>query len=356
MSYEFEPACRRMEWLDPFYKAVWEKAFAETIPISGTFELTPRCNFNCRMCYVHLKPEQIPKYGKELTAKEWIRIAQDAKAAGTTWLCITGGEPLMHPEFETIWRELCQMGFFITLQTNASMIGEKTERLLEEYPPKAAKITLYGSNDKVYKDVCRTEEGFTRANRGIQILKELKIPIELVSTIISQNREDVKEMAFYAYQNKIRWFPTSGIKRSVRNEEQNINQVRLSPDNETVWKKQMQSRLENKPVNIERKPCTYCKDYRLGYWITWNGQMRFCSFMDKPDIPVLEKGFQESWQELIKYEESLRWPQECYTCKANKICLKCAGTLNAECGDPEKVTEEFCKRYKQFMEEYKEEG
>ena len=40
-SHEFEPACRRMEWLDPFYKAVWEKAFAEAIPISGTFELTP---------------------------------------------------------------------------------------------------------------------------------------------------------------------------------------------------------------------------------------------------------------------------------------------------------------------------
>ena len=57
------------------------------------------------------------------------------------------------------------------------------------------------------------------------------------------------------------------------------------------------------PVNIERKPCTYCKDYRLGYWITWNGQMRFCSFMDKPDIPVLKKGFQESWQELIEYED-----------------------------------------------------
>ena len=47
---DFEPACRRIEWLDPFYKQVWEKAFAEGIPISGTFELTPRCNFRCKMC------------------------------------------------------------------------------------------------------------------------------------------------------------------------------------------------------------------------------------------------------------------------------------------------------------------
>lgn len=75
MSQDFEPACRRMEWLDPFYKQVWEKAFADGIPISGTFELTPRCNFDCKMCYVHLKPEQIPRHGRELTAKEWLRIA-----------------------------------------------------------------------------------------------------------------------------------------------------------------------------------------------------------------------------------------------------------------------------------------
>ncbi|MFR7442316.1 MAG: radical SAM protein [Sellimonas intestinalis] len=60
-----------------------------------------------------------------MTAREWIRIAKGAKEAGTTWLCITGGEPLMHPEFRTIWRELSQMGFFITLQTNASMIDGK---------------------------------------------------------------------------------------------------------------------------------------------------------------------------------------------------------------------------------------
>ena len=86
MSYEFEPACRRMEWLDPFYKAVWEKAFADAIPISGTFELTPRCNFDCRMCYVHLKEKEIPQYGRELRAKEWIHIADEAREAGANWL------------------------------------------------------------------------------------------------------------------------------------------------------------------------------------------------------------------------------------------------------------------------------
>ena len=44
------------------------------LPVSGTFELTARCNFNCPMCYVHLNQEDIDARGKELTAQQWIDL------------------------------------------------------------------------------------------------------------------------------------------------------------------------------------------------------------------------------------------------------------------------------------------
>lgn len=348
MSYEFEPACRRMEWLDPFYKAVWEKAFADAIPISGTFELTPRCNFSCRMCYVHLRLEQIPLHGRELTAKEWIRIAGEAREAGTTWLCVTGGEPLMHPEFETIWRELTDMGFFITLQTNGSLITGKMAKLLEECPPRGVKITLYGSNDQVYEQVCRVKDGFTRTDAGIRTLREMGIPVQLISTVIRQNQEDVKQMAFYAFCHKLPWMATGGIKPSVRGADSEARQVRVEEKLEEQKRAEIRYRLEKAPVNPERKPCTYCKDYRLGYWVTWNGEMRFCSFMNEPHINVKDQAFLKSWKELIQYEEELDWPEECKSCEAQKVCFKCAGILTAECGSPHRVTDEFCDRVKKI--------
>lgn len=353
MSYEFEPACRRMEWLDPFYKAVWEKAFADAIPISGTFELTPRCNFNCRMCYVHLKPEQIPKFGRELNAKEWLRIAEEAKEAGTTWLCITGGEPLMHPEFETIYKELAQMGFFITLQTNASLIQGKAAKLLEDYPPKGVKITLYGASDETYEAVCGVKEGLKKVNAGIQTLKHLEIPVQLVSTVIRQNLDDVRKMAFYAYINGLPWMATGGVKQSARGADSEAKDVRVEENLEAQRKESIRRRLKEAPVNIERKPCTYCKDYRLGYWVTWNGDMRFCSFMNEPNIPVRDMAFKDAWKALIDYEEALDWPKECYTCKVQKACFKCAGELAAECQSPHQVSEEFCNRVKKYYDETK---
>lgn len=354
MSELFEPACRRMEWLDPFYKAVWEKAYAEAIPISGTFELTPRCNFNCRMCYVHLKPDEIPNFGRELTAKEWIRIGQEAKDAGTTWLCITGGEPLLHPEFETIYKELSQMGFFITLQTNASLISGKMEKLLYAYPPRGAKITLYGSDNEVYDQVCGVKDGFTKADAGIRALKEMKIPVQLISTVIRQNEKDLPGMAAYALKNELPWMYTGSVKGSYRNTDCEASKVRVASEEEAV-KAELRRRLEGKPFDSTRKPCTLCRDYRLGYWVTWNGDMRFCSFMKEPQIPVRELSFADAWQALIRYEEELDWPEECKTCEVQGVCRKCAGSLAAECGSPHQVTEAFCNRVKKYYDKERKE-
>lgn len=347
---QFEPACRRMEWLDPFYKAVWEKAYEDAIPISGTFELTPRCNFNCRMCYVHLPESEIHKHGRELSAGEWLRIAREAKEAGTTWLCITGGEPLMHPEFETIWRELTQMGFFITLQTNASL-AVKYEKLFEECPPKGCKITLYGSNDDVYRQVCQVEKGFTRADAGIQMFRQMKIPVELVSTIVSENFADGINMAGYADDNHLFWCPTSNIKASLRGTNAQNEDIILQNLTEKQKKEHFYHIMENSPMDIKRKPCTYCKDYRLGYWITWNGNVQFCSYMNEPVNSVLNQSFLDSWTKLIRFEEELEWPDECKRCPVQKACLRCAGVLATECGSIYKVKKEFCEsRLKYFLE------
>ena len=361
MEKEFEPACRRMEWLDPFYKAVWEKAFAEGIPISGTFELTPRCNFNCKMCYVHLKEKDIPKYGKELSAKEWLRIAEEAKEAGTTWLCITGGEPLMHPEFPEIWKGLSEMGFFLTLQTNASMITGEIQTLLEQYPPRQVKITLYGSNDEVYEAVCGVKKGFTRVNDGIHTLMSMGIPVTLVSTIIRQNAEDAEKMAFYAYVHRLPWLSTNGVKDCLRHSGTDVKKVQVEDDQAERLRVAIEQRVCNqKFFDRNQKPCTWCRDYRVGYWILWNGRMSFCSFLDGPDITVWDQSFRIAWKQLLANEEALDWPESCKNCEAFEVCAKCAATVQSLVVHENGKESEYCKaiqsEYRQQMDREKRKG
>lgn len=51
------------------------RAAQRHIPLGGTFELTARCNLNCKMCYVRLDHSKMKENGRERTAKEWIALA-----------------------------------------------------------------------------------------------------------------------------------------------------------------------------------------------------------------------------------------------------------------------------------------
>lgn len=349
VSNEAELPCRQIEGLDPFYRVVWEKALKEGIPISGTFELTPRCNFNCRMCYVHLKEQQIHQRGKELSAGEWLHIAEEAKKEGTTWLCITGGEPLLHPEFSDIWKGLAEMGFFLTLQTNASLIAGNIAELLEKYPPRQVKVTLYGTNNRVYQDVCGVENGFSRVNEGIHILLSMGIPVSLVSTMIRQNEDDAEKMAFYAYRHGLTWRTTGNVKASLRGAETDVSALRITGNSEEHKALAVEKRIKGKKfLDPGRKPCTYCRDYRVGYWVLWDGHMSFCSFMDVPDISIKQMSFKECWRQLLEYEEALDWPSECKMCEANKVCLECIASLATESGGSLQMPKGYCDKIREL--------
>ena len=56
---------------EPMFSAyLHSKANASGVPVSATFELTARCNFNCKMCYVHLAQDQL-KGAQLLTVDQW---------------------------------------------------------------------------------------------------------------------------------------------------------------------------------------------------------------------------------------------------------------------------------------------
>ena len=100
------------------------------MPISGNFELTARCNFNCPMCYVHMTEEQVNASGRELTAAQWLDIAKAARDRGMIFALLTGGEPLVRKDFFEIYKGMKELGLVISINSNGSMLrGEILERM-----------------------------------------------------------------------------------------------------------------------------------------------------------------------------------------------------------------------------------
>lgn len=139
------------------------KACRDGTPLAGNFEITPRCNFNCRMCYVHLTEEQQRARGSELSADEWLAIAEKARAQGMLFLLLTGGEPLMRQDLRYLLTELKKMGLLISINSNGSLINDEWLEFFRREPPFRFNITLYGCSDRSYRScaaIRRTRRSF----------------------------------------------------------------------------------------------------------------------------------------------------------------------------------------------------
>jgi radical SAM protein with 4Fe4S-binding SPASM domain len=341
--------------LDFYVKALHVVAKRDKIPLVGTFELTPRCNFDCKMCYVHLKENQIGKHGKELSKDEWLRIAREAKELGMLYLILTGGEIFTRPDFKDLYEELSKMGFLITLLTNGSMINESVMEWLTKCPPYRIRITVYGSNNQIYKDVCGIQNGFAKVDHAIDLIKKARIPLELTSTIIKQNYKDLPKICEYAASKKVYFKYTLGVMKTLRGTETEPDSVRLAPS--YFFGKQARQLKITEPVKPgpyphHNKYCDDCGSYGYTFTITWNGGMTECLFLANQSFDICGKPLKEAWLKLLQEFMEIKKPSECNDCKLEEYCMRCPGALMTESGSPENTTEEYCLNAKCFYISY----
>jgi pyrroloquinoline quinone biosynthesis protein E len=86
-------------------------------------EITYACPLHCVFCY---NPVDYTQHGPELTSQEWIKVLQDARAAGSVQCGFSGGEPLVRDDLEELVAEAHKLGFYTNLLTSG--IGFTAER------------------------------------------------------------------------------------------------------------------------------------------------------------------------------------------------------------------------------------
>ena len=80
------------------------RAAEKHVPLNASLELLPLCNMNCDMCYVRLSREEMEAQGRLRRADEWLALAEQMRKAGTLFVLLTGGEPLLYRSSEkSIW-------------------------------------------------------------------------------------------------------------------------------------------------------------------------------------------------------------------------------------------------------------
>ena len=345
------------------------KAARLGIPLNGTFEVTPLCNMNCRMCYVRMDREQQEAIAPLRTAEEWLELGRTAKERGMTYLLLTGGEPFLRPDFRQIMQGLHRMGFVLSINSNGTMIDEKTVEWLKETPPIRINITLYGASDETYGRLCRNPRGFTQVTKAIHLLKEAGILVKLNCSLTPYNAEDLEQIFAFAEKEELVVQATSYMFPPLRRdaskvgwndrfsaEESAIQEawINVYQNGREAYLKHMESEEmvslsgdieedcmpvdEETPGNgdSEKKEGERirCRAGKCSFWVTWDGRFLPCGMLPGENaLNVFEAGFDAAWEQAKAEAAAIRLPVRCSTCSLKDKCRACAAMVYTESGN-----------------------
>ena len=345
-------------------RALIDRAGKNRIPINGSIELLPLCNMNCDMCYVRLSREEMERQGRLRTAEEWLSVARQMKDAGTLFLLLTGGEPLLYPAFKPLYIALRKLGFLLTINTNGTLIDEDWAAFFGKHKPRRVNITLYGADEQAYTSLCHYPGGFARVTRGVRLLREQGVEVKLAVSLTPQNREELDRLFAVGAELGVpvhvdTYMMPAGRERSLPFD----MQARLSPEEaargfvrslllafgpeELLQFSARHLMLTRQMPEPQLPNRMHCLAGSCSFTINWQGQMRPCVVMNSPAADVFALGFDAAWQRIRAEADAIVLSEACAACPLRALCRTCAASALLETGRYDGVPAYMCRYTKE---------
>ena len=149
--------------------ALGRVAVERRIPLNGSLAMTHRCQLRCVHCYLGDERYTPPAPAGELPTAFWLDLLDQVAAAGCLNLLVTGGEPLLRPDFAAVYEHAIRRGLLVTVFTNGTLVDERVVDLFAEWPPQLVEVSLYGASAPVYERVTGIPGSHGRCLRGSRV-------------------------------------------------------------------------------------------------------------------------------------------------------------------------------------------
>lgn len=352
---------------NPGEKRLYDMAARSGIPLHGSFELTPLCTMDCAMCFVRLSRTEMERQGQLLTVAQWLRIAEEMKVAGTLFLLLTGGEPLLYPGFRELYFKLRAMGFILMVNSNVTLVDEDWADFFAKNPPRRINITLYGADAADYAAVCGNPAGFEKAVRGIRLLQERDVPVKLSGSLVKDNLASLEKYIALCEELELPVMTETYMMPACRERSRPFpKERRLAPEEYAEAKLRLLSTMEtpedvdvdirNMLAQVEQNRSTTgdptgfaCKAGKCSCAINWQGHMRPCVLLRAPEVDVLREGFASAWERIRRACAAVQQDPKCAACAYRSLCPRCPAAEQAECGDFGKAPAYLCQCMESFV-------
>ena len=357
-----------LEAVDSSERKLFRLAADNNIPVNGSIEVSPICNMNCDMCFVRLSRDEMESCGRLRSADEWLTIAGQMKEAGVLFLLLTGGEPLLYPEFKKLYLGLRKLGFIITLNTNGTLLDEEWADFFRQNPPRRINITLYGIDERAYVDLCHYAGGFSRTVKAIHLLKERGISVKLNYSLTRVNAPDLKAFMTFSKELGLHCGIDPYMLPATRERKRPYNfDARVSPEEAAYYHHEIQRAHEGNDesfLNYCKRTIRYidavaqyysdhpelrhaersgCLAGRCSFTLNWQGELRPCVMLTTPAVNVFEFNFKQGWNKIAKEFDDLLINEDCSICPRRTICDICPAAAFYETGHHDGKPEYLCR-------------
>jgi len=154
------------------------------------WNLIRRCNLTCKHCYSISADRDFPG---ELSTEEVFMVMDDLRAFRVPVLILSGGEPLLRPDIFPIARRAKEMGFYVGLSSNGTLIDEGLVGEIADVDFDYVGVSLDGIG--ATHDRFRGKPGaFDAALRGLRLCRDRGFKVGVRFTMTLDNADELPDL------------------------------------------------------------------------------------------------------------------------------------------------------------------
>jgi SynChlorMet cassette radical SAM/SPASM protein ScmF len=158
------------------------------------FYLTDGCNLACRHCWLSPKFDRDGTRHPTLSTELFEAAISEAKPLGLSRVKLTGGEPLLHPQFKRLLEIVRHEGLFLTIETNGILCTPEIAEEIAKSPQCSVSVSLDGA-DAATHDWARGVMGsFEKAQQAVRNLAAADTAPQIIMSVMRCNADQVEAL------------------------------------------------------------------------------------------------------------------------------------------------------------------
>ncbi|MBU0693067.1 MAG: radical SAM protein [Candidatus Omnitrophica bacterium] len=339
------------------------------------FELTFGCGLRCKHCYTdcYNKPSYLKK---ELNTEQVKFILDKVYNAGIIWVCFTGGDPLIRPDFLDIYSYAKDKGFIVTVFTSGYSIDKKVVKYFEKRPPFVIETTLNAATEQTYEKISQVKGSFKKVIEGIDLILKANISLKVKTQITRDNLEELSEIKKVVEGLGLKFRPSTDLHARLNGNLAPCN-LRISPQrvlnldgkvegdcineskgikaierhSSTTLRAGKEAKAQRHKGQREKKRTTNDNLFRCaigggdGINIDPYGNIFSCNLIREPKFNLLKVDIEYAQNKLLSLVRGKKFTtnSKCRVCDLKELCHTCPGRAYVETSDKEAPIPYYCE-------------